>query len=543
MFKKSSQDKQVDLFSDTSSLLSGKAQKQLDDEKAWHNQFQRHIVRRIDEAPFEVLYSKKMGAPNASVSLLVGMMVLKEAFNWSDMQLFENCRFNLLVRNALGLVNMHDEIPGESTYYLFRKRVFEHHRQTGQDLIQDVFEEVTREQIKAFNVSGQSIRMDSKLIGSNIAYFSRYEIVQKSLCLFYKTLDKKAKKLFTLPVRQQLEEIFEEESGKTVYRSNREEVKERLLLLGGLICRMLTYLKKRKDQKEYQVLEKVFNENFQVVDKLQVSLRESQKISSDSIQSPHDPDAAYRNKGNPVKGYSVNVTETNTPDSLNLITGAIVVKANVQDLEFVRPAIESANKLTGQRVDKVYVDGAYQSASNDEFCQNIDMVYTGLQGYNARYDLKRTDEGLQVTDTHTGQIEMARKIDTKSTKVKEKWGIKTKKGHRYFDERHIRASELRRELEKRPIEELWKRNNVEATIFHLGYHLKNGKSKYRGLYKQQAWATCRCMWINLVRIMKFTQKTCQRTFQSLKSGAFRPLVTAINAVQIFITPKYQTMAA
>ncbi len=72
---------------------------------------------------------------------------------------------------------------------------------------------------------------------------------------------------------------------------------------------------------------------------------------------------------------------------------------------------------------------------------------------------------------------MARKINTTSTKVKEKWGIKTDKGHRYFDEGHIRASELRRELEKRPIEELWKRNNLEANIFQLGCHLKNGKSK------------------------------------------------------------------
>ncbi len=543
MFKKSTQDKQVDLFGDTSSLLAGKAQKQFADENAWHNQFRKQVVKRIDEGPFQVLYSCRMGAPNASVSLMVGMMILKEAFNWSDMQLYENCRFNLLVRNALGLVNMNDEVPGESTYYLLRKRVFDYRQQTGRDLIQEVFEEVTRGQVKDFDVSGHSIRMDSKLIGSNIAYFSRYEIVHQSLCLFYKTLDKKALKLFTRPMREQLSEILQEEPRKTVYRCNREDVKARLLQLGGLICRMLTYLKKRKDQKEYQILEKVFDENFQVVDKLQVELRESQKISSNSIQSPHDPDAAYRNKGKPVKGYNVNITETNAENSLNLITGAIVVKANVQDLEFVRPAIESTNKLTGQQVDKVYADGAYQSASNDEFCKDIDMVYTGLQGVHARYDLKRTDKGLQVTDTQTGQIEMARKINTKSTKVKEKWGIKTDKGHRYFDENHIRASELRRELEKRPIEELWKRNNVEATIFQFGYHLKNGKSKYRGLYKQQAWATCRCMWINLVRIMNFTQKTCQRTFQSLKSGAFCPLRTATNAIQMFITPKYQIMAA
>jgi hypothetical protein len=60
-----------------------------------------------------------MGASNASVSLLPGMIILKEAMNWSDLQLFEQCRFNILVRGTLGLYNLTDEIPAKLTYTFF----------------------------------------------------------------------------------------------------------------------------------------------------------------------------------------------------------------------------------------------------------------------------------------------------------------------------------------------------------------------------------------------------------------------------------------
>lgn len=79
-----------------------------------------------------MLFNETTDAPNASVSLLVGMMVIKEAFGWSDSQLFEQCKFNLLVRSALGLYNLNDALPAESTYYLLRKRMYEHHSQTEQ---------------------------------------------------------------------------------------------------------------------------------------------------------------------------------------------------------------------------------------------------------------------------------------------------------------------------------------------------------------------------------------------------------------------------
>ena len=111
MFKKSSLHTQGNLFSSVPSMLEGKSLNQYNDTDSWHNQFRKQIVARLDETIFSVLFSEKMGAPNSPVSQLVGMMVLKEAFGWSDSQLFEHCRFNLLVRSALGLFNLDDESP------------------------------------------------------------------------------------------------------------------------------------------------------------------------------------------------------------------------------------------------------------------------------------------------------------------------------------------------------------------------------------------------------------------------------------------------
>ncbi|MFW5657708.1 MAG: transposase [Bacteroidota bacterium] len=520
MFRKSSLNTQGNLFSSVPSILEGKSRNQYNDKRAWHNQFREQIVSRIDESVFSVLFSQKMGAPNAPITQLVGMMILKEAFVWSDSQLFEHCRFNLLVRSALGLFNMDDQIPADSTYYLFRKRIHEYMRENNEDLLQKVFEKITREQVQEFDVNGKNIRMDSKLFSSNIAWYSRYEIILQSFMLFCKTLNKSDFLLFSEEEQQQLKLLLEEEPQKTVYNSTKEDIHTKLQEIGILIHKTLLLFTSNNSE-AYQLLQRVFREQYKVEEEdKKVELRAKEQIGSDSIQSPHDQDSTYRHKsGNKVKGYSMNVTETISDGSLDLITNVKVDKANVADSTFVQPAITSTQAITNTSVEKVYADGAYQSPCNDSFCENIDIVFTGIQGYASRYDLEMTPEGLLVTDTKTGerfQATLAQKLNNSN---EDRWVIQNGKKRVYFNKLAIRASLLRRTMKQRPIEELQKRNNVEATIFHVGYPLRNGKSKYRGLFKNQTWATCRCLWVNLVRIMHFLEQTCQRTFQKLKITA------------------------
>jgi hypothetical protein len=95
-----------------------------------------------------------------------------------------------------------------------------------------------------------------------------------------------------------------------------------------------------------------------------------------------------------------------------------------------------------------------------------------------------------------------------------KYVIKDDKGNsRYFTQKDIDTSLLRQEAAARTPEELNVRNNVEATIFQLGYHYPDDKSRYRGLVEHKIWANLRCLWINLVRItnfMAFKKEDCQQ---------------------------------
>jgi hypothetical protein len=515
MFKKSNKEPQLDAFASVPMMLESSAYKQYSDKESWHNQFHDHIVRRVDETIFSVLYNNTTGAPNSPIRILVGMMILKESFVWSDSQLFEQCRFNVLVRGALGLPNMNDPLPVESTYYLLRRRIYDHQKQTGEDLMGKAFAQITSGQIREFDVNGRSIRMDSKLIGSNIAMFSRYEIIHHTLDMFYKSLDTVAKSRLLPADLEQLEQLSKEEPLKTVYRSTREELKGRLQPIGMLIYKLVMLFGDLQTE-SFQLLLRVFNEQYKVLEDQQIALRPKEEISSSSVQSPHDPDSAYRNKGDQkVKGYSVNITETCSDEGLNLITNVLVEKANTPDTTFVEPAIQATVEVTGQKVEKVYADGAYQSPANDEYCENIDMVFTGIQGAEPRYDLEMTPEGLLATDTQAGELIQAVLVKKQKNSTEDKWRIKTPTGYCYFGQQAIRASNMRRQMKQRPLEELHKRNNVEATIFQMGIPLSNGKSKYRGLIKQNIWVNCRCFWINLVRIMNFTKQICQRTFKTM----------------------------
>ena len=61
----------------------------------------------------------------------------------------------------------------------------------------------------------------------------------------------------------------------------------------------------------YQTLERVFDEQFETAGDGTLVLKESKQVGGRSVQSPHDTDCTFRDKGgNKVKGYSINVTET-----------------------------------------------------------------------------------------------------------------------------------------------------------------------------------------------------------------------------------------
>jgi hypothetical protein len=546
MYKSSKNEQQLDMFSSISGMLKGTSQKKFNDPKAWHNMFRAHVLERIDEDIFMPLFDNKTGAPNASVKILIGMMILKEAFGWSDSDLFEHCRFNLLARSALGLNNINDNLPVESTYYLFRKRIHDYYTQEDKDLIEEVFNKVTGSQVIEFKVKGGSIRMDSKLIGSNIAFSTRYEIVHNTLMLFYKEMLKSKPIKASKKVLSRLKEISRTNSNEIVYKSVGDELKVRMEDL-GVLCYKLLKAYKEKDNKHYDTLKRVFEEQFNSKDGGLILVKSSEEIKSDSVQSAHDTECAYRNKDGqpPVKGYSINTTETCDEGSLNLITDIQAVPANKPDTEFVEPAIEATSGLLGHKPQALHADGGFNSPDNVEYCdkEKISHYFSGVAGVPGRYDLEFVNDKLIVVDTKTGQVMQAYRTKTG------RWGIKTEKGHRYFTEHAIKTSLLRKKIREVPDYIRNKRNNVEATIFQLSYHTRNNKTRYRGMYKNKSWAIMRSMWINLRRIRTYIGEyyadvlsvgeiMLKKLILSLKTNPAIILMGIFLALQGYLKPRY-----
>lgn len=536
MFKKS-KEPQLNLFSSPTALFSERNLKIYENKDAWHNKFREQVTNRIDENIFQRLYCNNNGTPNASLKVLVAMMILKEAEGLSDEKLFENCRFNLLTRSALGLFNADDAVPSESTYYLFRKRVGEDAKVGNENLLEVVFKQVTAAQCLDFVVSGKRIRMDSKLLSSNIAWLSRYEIVHETVRIFYREVKEKTDQT----TANKLENLLQMEGNKIVYQSTTEEVKTKLQELGELIYEILSMFSKLESA-SYELLKRVFEEQFEVENK-EVRAREKEQISAKSVQSPHDPDSTFRNKaGDKCKGYSINVTESCDDDGLNLIGEVKVRNAGTADVEFLQVGIEKAEEIFTGKVEAAHADGAYHSPDNQKYCEEkkIKLHLHAIQGGKGRYELEMREGKLKVDDTKIGKELETQEITTKKGELK--WRIRTEKGLRYFSQTDIENSELRKKIGETPKEILQKRNNVEATIFQLGYHYPNAKSRYRGQIKHQMWANVRCLWVNFVRIWKFVTKESLKAIKcannALIVSLFRLIYEYQRLLEIICQTKY-----
>jgi hypothetical protein len=303
--------------------------------------------------------------------------------------------------------------------------------------------------------------------------------------------------------------ILKEKADAVTYRSTKEEIQNKFEELGIIIYRLLE-ANGAEGNKEYGLLKRVFEEQYEVTNgpgggkKKRVKSREKTEITGKSVQNPHDAESEYRDKGgNKVKGYSLNVVETCDKEGLNLIVGVRTEGSGTADVEYLQEGLAKAQEVVVDKIEEVYTDGAYHSPENQEYCkkEEIDWVLGGIQGKPSKYDVSFDEEGnIVVMNTESGQYLEAEKVNTRKPETPERWAVKDGDTRRTFEQKDVQTSELRKRLEEIPKERLNIRNNVEATIFQVGYHYRGDKSQYRGLEKHSIWATSRCLWVNFRRI-------------------------------------------
>ena len=75
-------------FNDSVFSLTAREKKALDN--SWAKIFADEIFPNIDEERFSVLYSSKASRPNAPVNVIIGALIIKELFDYSDDEIVEN---------------------------------------------------------------------------------------------------------------------------------------------------------------------------------------------------------------------------------------------------------------------------------------------------------------------------------------------------------------------------------------------------------------------------------------------------------------------
>ena len=522
MFKKSKLP-QIDLFRTIGNHISERKAKLLDAPSQWHNVFCKEVTNRIDEDVFKVLFNDG-GRPNASLRCLVAMMIIKEGQGWSDSQLFMECRFNLMMMRSLGLHHIDDDVPVESTYYEFRRRLSDHYRQNGVDLIAKSFQGVVQGQIETHKINGEKIRLDSKLIQSNIAKSGRLELLLETLRVSTKNMDLSLLGAKLSDVQLSLLKALQENTVSNItYSLTSEDKRDLLKSLGFLIKQLLPYtgqdtLLRRvytdhytEDQPKEGTQDKIQKEDApQQEESPEINLKKNNEISSDSLQSVHDPEATYRSKGQgkakkQVTGYHSNITETcSSENEFNLITQLDVSSANVCEDAFLQSAISQSQEVVSQQINHVTTDGGYDSISNREVMALDDQPHWNMsknKGAELRYELsyneqhqlkaycKKTKKWCQVLYS-----EKADKYCITHQDHTKRYLTKEQIEHYLITQAH-HHSQRKEDINIRP--------NVESTI-HQVFHrlLKRDKIKYRGLYKCKMYVTSRAYWTNFRRILK-----------------------------------------
>jgi hypothetical protein len=383
MFRKNDRHLQFGLL-DTVQQLPEKVRRRL--EGSWAGTFYREVFCRIDESLFTELFSDEPSRPNVPINILIGAETLKSGFGWSDEELYDEIQFNLQVRYALGLRDM-GSVPFElRTLYNHRQRVSRHMQETGQNLLEGVFVQVTDQQLAALELKTGHQRMDSVLVSSNMRQMTRLQLLVEVVQRVWRMLVEEDQACYAevfQPYRQGT-------AGQYCYRVKADEVAVHIEAVGQLMRYLVQGLQAGYGQQPaYQVLERVFGEHFALIageaessHPGHIRVKTGEELSAHSLQSPDDWEATYREKGGQGhRGFVANLTETCDPENeVQLITQVQVAPNSTDDEQM---AVDGLGELKARTdLKALWTDGGYNGPALEAVLQQqgIEHIPTHVRG-------------------------------------------------------------------------------------------------------------------------------------------------------------------
>ena len=517
MFRKNEKHEQTDLF-DYDFTAFDRVRKMVETTEEYS--FYLLIFSQIKEDLFSELYSDT-GRPNSPINSMLSALIIKEKRNWSYAELFKQLNFNIAVRAAVGLFSIGDLPFNEATLFNFQNRLRTHENETGENLFDTVFNELTQTQIKKLHLKTNIARTDSFMINSNIKKYGRLKLLIEVVLRIYRILSddekKQFKKLFASYTKQDSEHYLYELKGSDLSHEFEK------------ITEVYSWLKLNlpqiyEDTSEYNTFLRVYNEHFQLSAEESLELLPSASMPSDTLQSPDDTDATFRKKkGEVYHGFSGNVVETCNPENeMNLIVDVAVYPNNTDDSKILNDRLDNVLEKIPD-LEEFHFDGAFGSKDNDrQFAEKeITGVQTAVKGCKAETEMLITQdesetflvtcpngETVKATPTKTRYKALFYKSKCTECPFASKCpGLKQKKGRAfYFDLDYFRRKQRHHQYQNIPPEHRKLRSNVEATVKEFVHKTKNHKLKVRGIFKAKLFAYASAIGINFGRIFRYLLK-------------------------------------
>ena len=538
MFRKNDQHRQQSFFS-AQGLLPTKLREKL--LISWAEAFYQLVLCQIDETIFAPLYSEKASRPNVPVNVLVGLEILKSGFGWSDEVLHQQVCFNLQVRHALGLHDLRAEVFTLRTLYNFRRRVREYANETGVNLMEKVFEQITDEHLEMVAVATGWQRMDSSQLLSNLAELNRLELLVAVLQAVHKQLPEAAQERWG----ERWSIYLEGRPHQVCYKIPNAEVDGHLETIGRELAAIESEVAQQAPESEVLALiRRVLEEQYEAEEDGSVRLRPGEDVSADSLQSPHDRDATYRVKGGvPYRGgYVVNVSETADPENpVQLITDVQLEPNHTDDATLMEQSLDQQAEREIE-VARVTTDGGYTGPQGEAACEKheVELRATRMRGGRSaadkwgweEYTWDVDDDGTPVGVTCPQGCQADLLPGRSEGRFIARFDPACCEGCPFFNERcrvedrprvgptlymQARTVEVARQRQNLHPEDTSIRVLAESTVRSLKRAFPNSKLPVRGLIRSRMMIYPAAVMVNLRRLHRYFAEKAQATSQEVVS--------------------------
>lgn len=212
---------------------------------------------------------------------------------------------------------------------------------------------------KQYKIDTSLARMDSLMISSNAKRLSRLELAFRVIKNAVKLLAEKQPLLLDDTLKEFQKEDFEKE---ILYRTTSNNSKERLNTLVSIAYKLNEQILKISELENFnpvQILSRFVDEQCVINADGEILPKDSKLLHSKMLQTPTDPEATYRKKGEDKHvGYVGNVLEVRDKEKKIGIILDFDLKQNIySDVTFAKDTLENNDVI--KEIDQLCVDGGY----------------------------------------------------------------------------------------------------------------------------------------------------------------------------------------